>query len=210
MGITELGWKTNLPQELQDLLWELQCALFAQDIENICNIQMNFIRKSVLVRGSVAAGSVLVKRQSVVGEGWLRAHDLETNVAKYPRVIVAAELIGDLDQHPLAKDFLERALTKDEDNEVFVNYLWGSSLCYLRFQDYLDLLKEHQDGILELQRNSSKCQVPEEKLKWLIEYHNKEVQRVAGLIRQRYTCCDPLEWAIPPMPHSTSYKSTSW
>jgi hypothetical protein len=210
VGITELGCKTNLPQDLQDLLRELQCALFAQEIENICNIQMNFIRKSVLVRGSLAAGPVLVKRQSVIGEGWLRAHDLESNLAKYPRVIVAAELIGDLDQHPFLKDFLERALTRDEDNEVFVNYLWGSSLCYLRFQDYLDILKEHQDAIIELQKNSSERQVPDEKLKWLIEYHNKEVQRVSGLIRQRYTCCDPLEWAIPPVPHPASDKVGDW
>ena len=200
VGVTELGWGPDLPQDLKDLLRELQWSLFAQEIENLCNIQMNFIRKRVLIRGAVAAGPVMIRGNTVLGEGWLKVHDLETKVAKYPRVIVDAEIIGDLDQHPFAKDFLERALTRDEDGEMFVNYLWGSSLCYLRFQDYLDLLKEHQDGILALQDDSSKYEIPAENLEWLSEYHNKEIDRVADLIRQKYTC-DPREWAIPPVPH---------
>lgn len=177
VSITELGWTDSESGEKKAEIKERACMMFCLEMENLCNIQMNFIRRHVLIRGAVAVGDAAILGEGcVMGPGWLRVLDLE-QAAKHPRVIVAPELLGDLDQHPISKSWLEMALTQ-ADGKVFVNYLWGSAQCYPSFQGYLDLLREHRDAILAIQQESRTDEDAQRKLQWVINYHNHEVDRV--------------------------------
>jgi hypothetical protein len=178
VAITELGWTDSESEEKKAEIGEWACMMFCLEMENLCNIQMNFIRRHVLMRGAVAVGEAAILGEGrVMGPGWLRVLALE-QAAKHPRVIIAPELLGVLDQHPISKSWLEMALTRDDDGTVFVNYLWGSAQCYPSFQDYLDLLREHRNALLTIQQEFQTDEPAQSKLQWVINYHNNEVDRV--------------------------------
>ena len=73
VGVTKLWATTAQPEAtVKSLLGTRASAVFAQEVENICNIQMNFIRRQVLIRGAIAIGAVTVIGESVLGPSHAR------------------------------------------------------------------------------------------------------------------------------------------
>ena len=59
-------------------------------------IQVQFLKHGFLTRGGIASGSFFFDDMMVWGTALVKSHNLENNLAIYPRIIVDPELIGDL------------------------------------------------------------------------------------------------------------------
>jgi len=70
--------------ELHSILW------------SVLHLQAELFGIGVLLRGGIAQGRLIHRGNLIYGEGMLRAYELESRVAVYPRVIVEDELVTDL------------------------------------------------------------------------------------------------------------------
>ncbi len=59
-------------------------------------IQVQFLKHGLLTRGGIATGNFFADDVMVWGMALVKAYDLESNVAMYPRVVVEPELIREL------------------------------------------------------------------------------------------------------------------
>lgn len=88
-------------------------------------IQVQFLKHGFLTRGGIASGSFFVDDMMVWGTALVKSHNLENNLAIYPRIIVDPELIGDLklaDPNCIfvrCKEWIEQ----DTDSFFMINYL---------------------------------------------------------------------------------------
>jgi len=99
-----------------------------------------FVRKKILVRGSLSYGEVHFNENFICGEGIVRAFDLESKIAIYPRVIIddsyqeRAEVILEDMQEIYDKLSLNSNATKLAEI-IFSNILTDFDGC--KFVDYL-------------------------------------------------------------------------
>lgn len=89
--------------------------------------------KGFVVRGAITLGDLIHTRKYLVGPAMVRAYELESKVAKYPRVLVDTKLVSVArkahashhEGHHEVKHVRE-FLTKDTDGNMFIDYIsWG-------------------------------------------------------------------------------------
>lgn len=89
-------------------------------------LQRVLLKYDILSRGSIAYGKFYIDELMVWGEALIKAYELESNYAKYPRVIVQNRLIYFLEKLWLDDpDMILWAnhIKKDADGEFFLDYL---------------------------------------------------------------------------------------
>lgn len=83
-------------------------ALF-YEVLDVLHIQGELVNNGVLIRGGVTFGEVSVRAEGVFGPAFIRAYDLESKVAKVPRVVI---------DKPAIKAVASGAIrTKDEQHD---------------------------------------------------------------------------------------------
>ena len=71
-------------------------------------------------------GYIYHENGRIVGPALVDAHKLEKNIAKYPRIIVDADIVADATQWAQPLDTIFDRLTReDDDGHRFVHYLWA-------------------------------------------------------------------------------------
>ncbi|QXJ49273.1 hypothetical protein KIV12_05715 [Bacillus altitudinis] len=93
-------------------------------LNEVIFLQINLMNLGICIRGGMTAGKLYHKENIVFGPAMNEAYNLESNCAIYPRVIVSS-------------NYLETV------------YRYGNPLPEIEhdyYKDYLDLLKEDQDG----------------------------------------------------------------
>lgn len=88
-------------------------------------IQVQFLKHGFLTRGGIASGSFFVDNMMVWGTALVKAHDLENNLALYPRIIVDPDLICDLKIADPKCIFVKckEWIEQDTDNFFMISYL---------------------------------------------------------------------------------------
>ena len=105
----------------------------------------------ILLRGGIAKGSLYYEDDIIYGQGLTKAYLLESNLAKYPRVIFTGETLeaGQKSTKYMfpALDVMCREFAKDKDGLYFIDYLPG------RFPGKLDEMKAYGDKLIH------KCEI---------------------------------------------------
>ena len=88
-------------------------------------IQVQFLKHDYLTRGGIASGSFFVDDMMVWGTALVKAHNLENDLALYPRIIIDPNLIGDLKLADPKCSFgrCKEWIEQDADSVFMVNYL---------------------------------------------------------------------------------------
>lgn len=120
------------------------------------------------------------------GPALVRAYELESTAAIYPRIIIDPAVIEKTKEYQgsLWTEYIHR----DEDGQLFLDYLYGAALDNLLTQDgkpinLINTLKLHKDGTERRLGSAGKEDRIREKLQWLVSYHNTAVQR----LKKRYS-----------------------
>ena len=130
-----------------------------QDIFYICStLQMCALAEKAPLRGAITHGNFCKSKLFVYGEALVKAYEMESSIAIYPRIIVDKSIIsisGEMQQfkrYGLTTNLLKQA----SDGEWFVNYMFfklPSGNCSLS----LNMLKLMKQGILSgfMRKNQS-------------------------------------------------------
>lgn len=142
---------------------ELDNQSFVSILTKSIEIQQRLLGKYIPTRGGIAFGKHYQDTKSLYSEALIKAYNLETSIAKFPRVVIDKNLINwflyDQDTTQEQKQLLSQITCIDRDSETFLDYITEESL-----EDSLGLLnkantKKISTGILE-------------KYQWLSSYHN--------------------------------------
>jgi hypothetical protein len=174
------------PQDrIRALVGELQDMIFAQT---------EVLKYDVFVRGAIAVGDMCVTDKVLFGPALLDAYDAERCIARFPRVIINPDLCEDFrtelanPSDPYTRR-LKELVAIDEDGVTYVNYLCGRSTTYRDECEYIDLLFLHRRAIQELRNAYLSSPTPsiEEKLTWLVTYHNHALNELSDTRLQAFS-----------------------
>lgn len=149
-------------------------------------MRVNFIQKiladkGILIRGGISAGQLYHEDTIAYGPAFIKAYELESQYAKFPRIILDPKIMTQeilpqnesMDDVKFQLDFYtwegNRApiVLKDEDGMFYVNYLYGM------YEEPLiaENLRNHIMGELQvLESNNELDSRTIEKLEWILDY----------------------------------------
>ena len=138
----------------------------------------------IFLRGAMCHGSVIKNADFILGDGLVKAYQLENKQAKFPRVLVDKSFINALPCQETINSVSSRYLCRDNGDILYVHYLKEASLTYDK-TTMINLLMEHTFRIkLNLFWNSEITEFTQEeqeknvqgsinkKYEWLRDYHN--------------------------------------
>ncbi len=152
------------------------------ELNSLVHAQADLANLGVFVRGGVAIGDFHLDGCALFGPAMVRAYELESFYAIFPRIIVAPEALVCFredprlraDHHDLADEihYLKKLLRRSDDGLWFVDYLKSILPEMDEPDEYPDLVSSHRELIIERARASEKSPKVLHKYLWLANYHN--------------------------------------
>ncbi len=144
------------------------------------------IDEGILIRGAVTLGFIVKSQGLLFGPALVRAYELEQHVAKHPRIIIDKAIFRILDGLPGAwlhdkqtnKADLRRLMRKDDDGQLFVDYLWAARNEVDDPSVYPIFLDRHRKLIEERLELYAQNRDIRRKYKWLKRYHRETIARI--------------------------------
>jgi len=168
--------------------------LMVGEIEALCMLQGNLVCNGILVRGGLTFGDVCIQESRIFGPAFIRAYELESKLARYPRILVDEHLVVPGDLNPFsarvgratleaASEAFEELLERNDDGQFSVQYL--THLFEAKHPEgvtNLDVLRVHRDRISDLltELQDTKVEEPRAKVRWAANYHNRWIGRAFG------------------------------
>jgi hypothetical protein len=150
---------------------------------DLVHMQGELINHGVCVRGGVSIGEVHFDNQTLFGPGFVRAYELESIYADYPRIVIDPMLIQQLkkdqrlasDQHTLSEEiaYIRKNIRKGSDGIYFIDYL-RSFLTEIDRPDNIPVfLQNHKQIILKNSGGAAQLSSISAKYLWMATYHNE-------------------------------------
>lgn len=134
-------------------------------LEACIDLQRRFLRRNVLVRGGISLGKHYSDEQVTFSAALVAAYEIESKLARFPRIVVDKNLLDYFENHPgTGEDLKANALSlmkRDRDGACFTHFL--------RHEDFEDSTAKLRE-MLAPQRSAEDTVL--EKLRWLHDYHS--------------------------------------
>lgn len=161
---------------------ESRYGLMFFEMLDLVHMQGELINHGVCVRGGVSIGKVHFDSQTLFGPGFVRAYELESIYADYPRVVIDPVLINRLTkdqrlasaQNTLSEEFsyIRKNIRKGSDGIYFIDYL-RSFLSEIDDPDNIPVfLQRHKAIILKNAGGATELSSVSAKYLWMATYHN--------------------------------------
>jgi hypothetical protein len=164
-------------------------ALF-HEVLSLLQAQGELVADDVLLRGGVTVGLVHLEGDMAFGPGFIRAYDLESQFANYPRIVIGPEAFAALrndprlvaDHHDLEDEvhYQRQMLRRSEDGFWFIDYLYGMREEMDYPEQHPDLVAQHRAFIIDGANGAPANSRVLQKFLWLARYLNDVADR-AGL-----------------------------
>lgn len=162
---------------------------FFNEILDLLHAQVECIGHGVVIRAGVAVGDTHVGvrgKGPVFGPAMVRAYEIETNEAVFPRIVVDAaayqSFLEDVrlrkQDHSLEEElsYVDRLLRIDEDGKRFIDYLAASESEFDDQPSYFLFLENH--ALLVRGNLAETTGQVRAKYEWLATYHNSVVKDI--------------------------------
>lgn len=173
----------------------LSMSCLLEEANFLSHAMIKFISEGFAVRGGMTVGSYYLDNDlngtphNLFGPAYQRAYILESQIAKYPRIVVDKAVIDSLRQSSGqeydANDMCEEmqaVFSLGEDGELFIDYLKVHEDNYHDAEDVPRFLRIHKEFIESgLTRFASQPHTAE-KYVWLRRYHNEYVHEMHGQV----------------------------
>lgn len=126
---------------------------------DLVRAQTNLIAQGVLVRGGISHGEVHHDGGVVFSPAFVRAYDLESQFANFPRIVLGPELFQGLrsdprmraEHHDLEDEihYQSQLLRRGDDGFWFIDYLFAARHELDEPAEYPDLLVAHRDLVIK-------------------------------------------------------------
>jgi hypothetical protein len=167
---------------------EMNYGLMFFEMLDLVHMQGELINHGVCVRGGVALGEVHFDNETLFGPGFVRAYELESVYANFPRIVVDPLLIKQISKdqrlasvHNSLEDeisSIRKVIRKDSDGIYFIDYL-RSFLEEIDDSENIPLfIKNHKKTILDNAAGLSQLSSISAKYLWMANYHNQLVEEL--------------------------------
>jgi hypothetical protein len=156
-----------------------ECAVLFVDLLGVREMNRGLaagrpIAEGFFVRGALTLGKFHLREGLIFGPALIEAHDLERDVAVYPRIILGADAERsqreDLRYHDFPEGSLQNLLLmRDDEGSTFINYL---GVLLDMPEDPLPVLAMHRDIVTARLHEHLGKRSFWEKYRWVAEYHN--------------------------------------
>ena len=111
----------NNPDSVADTYWSVEN--FSSMLYTAAMVTGNFMR------GAISTGLLYIDDTLVYGEALLNAHDGESKIANYPRIVIDKTIFVNAKMDDMWKTFnppdKENMILRDMDGELYLNPFWG-------------------------------------------------------------------------------------
>lgn len=170
---------------------QVRLGLVFHEIFDLCHLQVNLVNRGVLVRGALTLGFITFRDGLIFGPALARAYDIESRIAKYPRLVVDEVVVEGLKQIPALRahsfkeemEYLKGTLRRDSDGALFLDYLNWTQENVEDIAEHIDVIRTHKSLI---EKQNSKLQDLDlrtiearkrlEKNVWMKKLHNSHVR----------------------------------
>lgn len=149
---------------------------------DIVHIQLDFANQGVYLRGGITVGELYHKHNIVFGPGMVKAYELESLHAKYPRIILEEDLIlfgaeNRLEFHSIEEELncILNLLHEDDDEYFYIDFL-NQSQELDNPDDINSILNILRENILSHTIDCVNSSIYE-KYNWLRKYYNTCVDK---------------------------------
>jgi hypothetical protein len=118
-----------------------------------------------LVRGGITIGELFLDETMVWGKALLKAYNLESHIAIYPRIVIDREILSKI----VTSEELSEYILQDFDNIYFLNYLCIQHFGGQLLMNGFTLMQDEIEGKL--------TESIYQKLCWHMNYVNKELEK---------------------------------
>ena len=163
---------------------------------SIEGLAFDLLQKGFFIRGAVVKGNVYHDDEMVFGKALLQAYKLESEVVRFPRVMITRDIVKDIEkysQHPSWGSNFKDRLNQSDDGPFFLNVLreiaedirreLGRDSRVTAEED--DMLRMYGDIGKQIQRRfNDAIDNPNhfEKVQWFAAYWNRTIPKgVVGL-----------------------------
>jgi hypothetical protein len=158
-------------------------ALF-HELLDIGMMQGDLANENVYVRGGITIGEISSENETIFGPGFIRAYDLESKIANYPRIVVDRKIFDAMKSEPRLYSFhndledelgyITREIHRGSDGIHYVDYLRVT----INNMDDPHLgghsfLKQHKANILSNIKSFTELDGESGKYLWAAMYHNQ-------------------------------------
>lgn len=153
----------------------------------------------VFLRGAITADNLHLKGKTVFGPGLVRAYEIESKEAVYPRILVddklmelakkAKQFLGASHHEPMTDmTCIERLTRVDADGKRFINYLEVARYDTDGDLELLNVLDKHYERIAEKSLENCSNDRVMEKFRWAASYHNAVVNKYSKAFFENNGC----------------------
>lgn len=174
---------------------EYRYGLMFHEMLDLVHIQGELINHGICVRGGVSIGDAHVDDQTLFGPGFVRAYELESVYANFPRIVLDPALIQQLHEdrrlasthNSLQEEFayISKNIRRESDGIYFVDYL-RSFLDEIDDQNNIPVfLRNHKELIVNNFGGTTQLTPVSAKYLWMASYHNSVIREFNEGFRRR-------------------------
>lgn len=162
---------------------------FFREILDLLHAQMELVNLGVLIRAGLTVGKAYVPLSGdgpVFGPAMIRAYEIESQEAVYPRIVIDDDALEQhkldprlrSDNNSLAEELahLDRMLAIGDDGIKYIDYL-GAFGEFDSESGYFEFLQSHAN-LIRNGRSENKPRGVKRKYEWLAAYHNRRVDSI--------------------------------
>lgn len=195
LGTKDAEWRVRVFSDCISVAKPLSVVGLISTLEALSAFMRSMILDGFFVRGGAALGPYFETAQLLFSKAQIEAYELESQVAKFPRIVVSEDLyryIGDVkddDMRLLAKEYL----VQDASETRFVNYLV--------FEDEDAWEYGHRFYLSQKQAVAAALadDLPEDvrlKFEWVSRYHDWSLRLAAEILKRTGTLCEDTMWSF--------------
>lgn len=167
---------------------EFPYGMLFHELYDLVFLQGELVKHGLCLRGGIAIGDVHFDAKTIFGPGFVRAYEMESQFANFPRIVLDPQVLQQLmkdkamiaNHHDIAEEVthIRKLVRKDADGLFFVDYL-NAFLPEVDVPEFQPLfLRDHKKLILEGVGKTAALTGVSAKYLWLANYHNDLVAKM--------------------------------
>jgi hypothetical protein len=150
-----------------------------REVLDLCFAQSRLLQRGILVRGGMTIGPLYYDELHVFGPGLVRAYELESHLAVYPRIITEFSLGQNFTKYRI-KEGGYPYVEADSDGIPFLSYISPNTSYFAKEINSSALRQIHAAIELNLRETQSIVASDRQKLLWVCGKFNKLIEQLAS------------------------------
>lgn len=165
-------------------------GIIFHELYDLVLMQGELVKHGVCLRGGIAIGDVHYDDKTIFGPGFVRAYEMESQYANFPRIVLDPQVLRELlvnktliaRHHDVTEEirYIRNLVQKDADGLFFVDYLnaFIDELDHPEFEP--DFLRDHKQLVLSGLDKAEQLSGVAAKYLWLANYHNRLARSIGN------------------------------